>query len=389
MSIKKKPFTVGFYADNSKLASGGIFPYSVRISRALKNYNFDEKLELRIVNSESEIRSGLDGALGKIARRIKETIKVALRNRPLLIAATEIELQARGTPKIDLLHVPIQTPPFFGIPYICTMHDVQELYFPKFFSATERAMRAVYHRMAIQQATRVVVSFDHVKHDLINHFDCKEEKIAVIPIPFDEVKLKSPSPNKSLELEEKHKSLEKFFLYPAQTWEHKNHIRLIAAFEHLSKRSRENISLVCTGHKNDYFSTIAKRVSESPVREKIHFLGLVEEDELNWLYGKTAGVVVPSLYEAGSFPVIEAMALSIPVICARTTSLPDTIGCDELLFDPLDISDMAAKMELLLNDTLFVRRCVSQNTQKFAQLCQNKTAEHLESLWLSVMHELR
>lgn len=388
MTSTDRAFRVGFYSDDTSFNAGGIFPYTVRISRAIRNYTFADKLDVQILRSEREIRKGLDGYAGKVSRRLRETLAIALRREPLLPLAAKLELKAHGQSKIDLLHVPIQTPPFLGAPFICTMHDVQELHFPKFFTAKEREIRAVYHRMAIEEAKRIVVSFQHVKDDLVNYFDCDENKVAVIPIPFDQISLQQPDQELASSLAHRHSDLGKFFLYPAQTWEHKNHLRLISAFEQVAAQAGEKVSLVCTGHQNDFFEVIRSRISSSIVRDRIHFLGMVPEEELHWLYKQTTGVVVPSLYEAGSFPVMEAMTLSAPVICARTTSLPETIGCDDFTFDPLDESDMAAKMDQLLSNQSYASSCVSNCAERVAAFSNIKTCQHLEQLWLGVMDEL-
>ena len=64
-------------------------------------------------------------------------------------------------------------------------------------------------------------------------------------------------------------------------------------------------------------------------------------------------VVIPTLYEAGSFPLLEAMTLGVPVICSSVTSLPETIEDVRFIFNPLDIEAMAHLiLQMLENDKL-------------------------------------
>lgn len=94
--------------------------------------------------------------------------------------------------------------------------------------------------------------------------------------------------------------------------------------------------------KNErFFPKIESYLRESTISEQVHFMDLVPETELYWLYKNCALVVIPTLYEAGSFPLLEAMTLGVPVICSSVTSLPETIGDSRFIFNPIDIEVMA------------------------------------------------
>lgn len=70
---------------------------------------------------------------------------------------------------IKLLHVPIQYSPIYKtfVPVITTMHDVQEFHFPEFFTASERLHRAINNLKSVSESDHVIVSFEHIKKDLI------------------------------------------------------------------------------------------------------------------------------------------------------------------------------------------------------------------------------
>ncbi len=73
------------------------------------------------------------------------------------------------------------------------------------------------------------------------------------------------------------------------------------------------------------------------------------------------GVVVPSLYEAGSFPLMESIFLNVPVICSNVTSLPDTIGDDDFIFDPTDSSSLKNKLKQLWLDENFRKKSLANS----------------------------
>jgi alpha-1,3-rhamnosyl/mannosyltransferase len=76
----------------------------------------------------------------------------------------------------------------------------------------------------------------------------------------------------------------------------------------------------------------------------------VPERLLPALYGGASLFVFPSLYEGFGLPVLEAMACGTPVACSTTPALAELVGQAGYLFDPLDVSEMAANLRELLAD---------------------------------------
>ncbi len=253
---------------------------------------------------------------------------------------------------LDVLHFPTQLPVQFDLklPYIVTMHDVQELHFPEYFTPEQRAFRAVNHGAAVDRASKVIVSFDHVKSDLMKYFHVPEEKIQVCSLSLDNLALPKPSVAAASVYDEKYSARKPYLLYPAQTWPHKNHLRLLDALAVARQRGLSHLGLICTGHKNEHQATIAAHAEELGLAGVVLFAGLVAEDELAWLYQQAALVVIPTEYEAGSYPLYEAMSVGAPVICSDVTSLPETIGDRRFLFSPYDVQAMADLIERMLTD---------------------------------------
>src|SRR5207245_7278645 len=74
-----------------------------------------------------------------------------------------------------------------------------------------------------------------------------------------------------------------------------------------------------------------------------------DDDLLTRLYWHASALVFPSLYEGFGMPPLEAMSLACPVICSRTSSLPEIVGDAAELFDPTDPAEMAASIETVLS----------------------------------------
>ena len=93
------------------------------------------------------------------------------------------------------------------------------------------------------------------------------------------------------------------------------------------------------------------------------------------------GVIIPTLYEAGSFPLMESILLNVPVICSNVTSLPETIGNDKFVFAPYDIDDISKKLIQFWNDEEFRKGNLRQIKLQADKLKQNDSLPVLQKIY--------
>lgn len=376
-------FCVGFYRGGADLSHGGVSPYSERLAKILVEYEFSSEIAFKILSASDLASDSKISFLKSVIHRVGDSFQVLVKPgvASCRIRPREAELPS-GLRNIDLLHVPFQVPPIYEIPYVCTMHDVQELHFPEYFTASERERRAIHFRRSIENAVHIVVSFEHVRQDIIKFFGRSEGDVSVLPLPIHHCQIPEATASDAAIFRSKYGRLGKYFLYPAQTWKHKNHKRLIDAFEKCCQQVDSNLHLVCTGAKNDHFVEIEEHIEASSVADRVHFLGLVDEGELGWLYRNSLAVVIPTLYEAGSFPLIEALLLQVPVICSCVTSLPETIGDTRFIFDPHQSASIFEAMQKLLLDAQYLHDCRQNSIQRREFILSVQTARSYEEFWI-------
>ena len=295
---------------------------------------------------------------------------------------TGLDLDLLHFPTQTLLHPDMQAPyclTMYGVqelphlvppvPYLITMHDVQELHFPENFTPAQRAIRAVQYWKALEKAGVVIVSFDHVKHDMIKYFGLPEDKVRVCPIPFRAISLQESTVAAAQSYDSKYDTWRPFLLYPSHTWRHKNHLRLFQALREVRRRHRQNLKLICTGGiEHHYHAEVVAQVDEMGLSESVLFGGIVPEDELRWLYEQAALITIPTKYEAGSFPLFEAMMLGSPVICSNVTSLPETIGDRRFVFDVDNVEALANLILQMLTDTVFRQENIANSAAQADRL---------------------
>jgi len=313
--------------------SGGAFHYATRLTHALVTYT-DETI-VAIVNSQL-VNAFID-INGKS-------------NFKLIISDSPYEFNAIvAAEKLDIIHSPRQD--FLNIsllvPMINTLHDLQHFHFPEFFDDEALNYRDKYYRGAAEFSERVIVTYQHVKDDIVKYYGIPSEKIDVCPVGM--VEHLPVDSEKFTHVKQKYSLPNRYLFYSAACWRHKNHVGLIRALKVVREIHGINISLVCTGyHHLDYFFQIEQTIKELQLEDSVQFLGYVPDVEMPILLTNATLVVIPTFYEAGSYPLFEAMAYGVPVICSNVTSLPDTIGDRRFVFDPNNVDEMASMISLML-----------------------------------------
>lgn len=250
-----------------------------------------------------------------------------------------------------VVHFPYQDYAVCDLPTVYNPHDLQHFHFPEFFTRAEISRREIIYPGACRAANTVVVASEFVKRDVMRHYDVEPDKIQVIAWSPPETNSKKITREAARLLTEKYGiSDQPFALYPAMTWEHKNHVRLLEAIARLRDSENLKINLICTGHKNAFFSQIERRVRELNLEEQVKFLGVVSYEELSALYLRAEFVVIPTLFEAASAPLFEAWQHDAPAACSSVTSLPEQAADAALLFNPFSIEAIADALKKMSSD---------------------------------------
>jgi len=91
-----------------------------------------------------------------------------------------------------------------------------------------------------------------------------------------------------------------------------------------------------------------RRPSSAPPWQRT--LGFVSEEDLASLYRAARALIAPSSYEGFGLPVLEAMRLGTPVICAGASSLPEVAGDAAQWVVPDDDAQLASTICRVVGD---------------------------------------
>lgn len=323
--------------------------------------------------------------------RLKENIKPLARLVKNFVAPpnAKISVSVSGgfyeSLNCDVIHFPYQDYVHCRVPTVYNPHDLQHLHYPEFFTEREFQRREVIYPQACRAAQAIVAASQFVKRDIIEKYKIEAEKIEVIPWSPAEFEMKNFTNTGANLLLEKYVCPPKpFMLYPAMTWEHKNHLRLIEAIYLLREREDLKINLVCTGHKNAFYPQIEKRLKELNLENQIRFTGIVEHSELSIFYRLAEFVIVPTLFEAMSAPLFEAWQNGAPVACSAVTSLPEQAADAALLFDPFSVEEIAAAIKKMSSDKSSRIELRKRGFQRLKDFDAEQTAKSYRAVYRKV-----
>jgi glycosyltransferase involved in cell wall biosynthesis len=182
---------------------------------------------------------------------------------------------------------------------------------------------------------------------------------------------------------EKFNITQSFILYTGGADERKNLPRLIQAYAALSSPLRTSHQLLLAGKMPESniaeFKHLAKSAGLKP--DKLCFTGYITDEELIQLYNLCELYVFPSWHEGFGLPALESMACGAVVIGANTTSLPEVIGLEAALFDPMDVTTITAKMSQALQDDDFRATLRQNGLQQAKKFSWDETAKRALTAW--------
>jgi glycosyltransferase involved in cell wall biosynthesis len=281
----------------------------------------------------------------------------------------------------SVIHFPFQQYIVSGLPSVFNPHDLQHLSLPHFFSPEAIAEREHHYPLACRMATIVAVASEWVANDICERYSISRKKVAVVPWGAATSMCLAPT-EEQIELVTKRYDLpEEFLFYPAVTWPHKNHLRLIEALGRLN-RMETGVHLVLSGAKTPLFAEIEGLASRLGVSHLVRHIGHIAQEDLRAVYRSASAVVIPTLYEAVSGPMADAWFDNVPVVCSDIPQLRGQAGeMAALFFDPHSPELMAAAIAKMLGDPRTRQECIAAGQEKLTALSWTATAEGYRELY--------
>ena len=243
-------------------------------------------------------------------------------------------------------------------PVSVSLYDLIPLLNPDHYLKPNPNYHAYYKRKVdhLARASLMLAISEFSRQEGLEHFDIVPEQIVNVSTATDDRFCQLVlSEFDSAALKAKFNITRSFVLYTGGIDERKNLPRLLQAYACLSPSLRESQQLVLAGKiSEEGLDNLRNQANQVGITSaELVFTGYVSDEELVLLYNLCKLFVFPSWHEGFGLPALEAMVCGAPVIGANASSLPEVIGLTEALFDPLDVSAIAAKLGQALGDENF------------------------------------
>jgi len=353
----------------------------------------------------------LDGALGPTQRTVVHPYPARVRFRPLLERVrrrlgparaalrplwktVQARADAPSRPErsrgffeslgVDVVHFPYQAMVLTSIPSLYNPWDLQHLHHPELFDPAVFARREATYPVYCRHAHAVAVASRFTAADVVARYGVDRDRAFVIPLAAATALGAPPAAATLARVRAAHRLPERFALYPAAAWPHKNHLRLLEALARLRDRDGIVVNLVATGARNEFWPAVERRVAELGLAIQTWFLGFVDAETLRALYRLATLVVIPSLFEGWGFPLIEAFHEGVAVASSSAASLGEYAGDAALLFDPTSVDAIAAALARLASDVALRADLVERGRRRAQAFSWERAARAHRALYRKV-----
>lgn len=292
------------------------------------------------------------------------------------------------TGQLDLFHATdfVLPPTLPTTKTLLTVHDLSFVKVPETASPSLKSYLDKVVPRSVKQATHVLADSQATKNDLIELYKTPEDKITVLLSGVDERFIPVIDIDLLNQVRQKYELNDKKYILSVGTVQpRKNYSRVIRSLSQLRQQGLD-IHYAIAGGKGWLEDEMYQTIDETNMRDYVHLLGFVDDEDLPALYTSSELLIITSLYEGFGLPILEAMACGIPVITSNLSSLPEVAGDAAILINPLDTHTITDAVYTLLTDTPKYSTLAAMGHQQAQKFSWEKSAIHLKSIYDSLLN---
>jgi len=286
--------------------------------------------------------------------------------------------------RIDLFHGLSNEIPFSiknsGIKSVVTIHDLIFLRFPEWYSFIDRKIYKMKFRMSCRDADRIIAISKQTKKDIIEFFGTDPNKIDVVYQGCNPAFQKKADTEQASMISKKYSLPDEYLLYVGTVEKRKNLLTIVKAI----KLSNLNIPLIVVGRHTSYSEQVKNYIRNKNMKN-IRFIKHVDTSELPVFYQNAKIFIYPSLFEGFGIPIQEALFSKTPVITSKTGCFPEAGGPGSVNIDPENAEDLADAILMLLRDTSFREKVVSEGYAYAQNFTNEKIAKKLIEVYKKIV----
>jgi alpha-1,3-rhamnosyl/mannosyltransferase len=252
---------------------------------------------------------------------------------------------------LDVLHHLGGIMPYVrGCPGMLTIHDLQPLVMPQHFDPVKRWFARASIPPSARHARVIITLTEVTRRMMVERLGIDPARVEVIPAGIHVPTAEEVAEEQAFDVRAAYGLGDApFFLYPAITYPHKNHVFLAEAFAPVARRFPE-VRLVLTGGTAQHERALGDATESLGIASQVRRLGRIPRAHLDALYHQAIALVFPSGFEGFGMPLLEAMSRGCPVVAADATALPEVGGDGAVLLPLEDAQGWSDELTRLLTD---------------------------------------
>ncbi|MBI4723072.1 MAG: glycosyltransferase family 4 protein [Candidatus Stahlbacteria bacterium] len=283
---------------------------------------------------------------------------------------------------IDIYHATVERLPLLKLKtkYIVTIHDLSSMKFSQLAGSRQYIMYTKAQICsAVGKADKIIAPSQATKKDIMEKLNIPPGKIEVILQGIDKEMFKVLEQRKCANfLKDKYGIDRNYILAIGAFIPRKNFQRLFEACQKLISKDIDEL-LIIIGFQSWKDKEILKYAGKN-----ILFVQNVPDSELPFFYNCADLFVYPSLNEGFGLALLEAMACGTPVAASNTSSIPEVVGDAALLFDPLNVEEMADTMKKILTDSELKQKLRKKGLERVKLFSWEKMAKETLALYKEI-----
>jgi glycosyltransferase involved in cell wall biosynthesis len=319
-----------------------------------------------------------DWVPGAVESRVLPWPRRAVQGAWLLGAGPVIE---RGVGRLDAVHLMQPFPPIrVRAAEVVTVHDVFPFEHPEWYPRSEPLVYRRCMALVRRHASRLIVPSEYVADRVERVLGVDAERIEVVPEGVSGTFAGSGEPDaREAVCARLGVAPGRFAVCIGAISVRKNQLALVRAAPQLKDAGLKMVIVGGDGHGAE---TVVAELARSGPQNGVVRAGYLSEPDMAALVRAAAVVVHPALAEGFGLVPLEAMAAGIPVIAARSGSIPEVVGDAAVLVDePRDPGAWATALGRLAASPEDRRRLAASGRQQAAKFSWQRSAQRMFEIY--------
>lgn len=281
--------------------------------------------------------------------------------------------------RINVFHGPNHCVPSFGPPSVCTIHDLAYYHMKVAGRGLDGYLKR-WTEKSMQRSSAIITVSRSTAADCISA-GVPEEKIRTIYQGFTTPNGSTRNLNQDFPAE-RHLIRRGYYLFVGTLQPRKNIPHLVNEYGKIA--SKVSWDLVIAGASGPDHSKVLSLIKKNKLENRVHLLGFVSDDQRQALFLHASSFVYPSKYEGFGLPILEAMAMGVPVIASNNSSLPEAVGDAGILADTSTAGSLSEDMLEMYHNQAMRDHLIQQGYAHVTKFTWRRCAEETLAVYKSL-----